>query len=449
MAFFCDRQWRGTTLNVEPGITDEASASHKTSIAGREQGKLQAIALVACLLLSTVSPYGVAQQAASPAGVTPPDAIKDLPPSPAPNYTAPVNTRSMAADFTKARTYFPNPLAPYKSITVATPRFTNVPRPYLVRDGKIYLSLSDAITLALENNYDIEIARYNLDIADTDILRTRAGALPRGVNTGLVTGTPGGAGSTLVAGGGPGGTSAGAGGAAAGAGGIVTTTTTAGPQPESLDPALTGTIQYESVETPSTNPFQGAPVLKTGTTLYNFAYNQGFQTGTALTVGFNNSRNTTNSQFNSYSPQYNTNFRATVTQHLLYGFGLSLNSRFIVQAKNNRRITDSSFRQQVLYTVNQIENIYWGLVSSYEDVQAKERALEQSKQLTADNRKQLEIGTLAPLDVVTSDSQVASDQQALISSQSALEYQQLIMKQAIARNLSDPVLSKAFEILKK
>ncbi len=125
------------------------------------------------------------------------------------------------------------------------------------------------------------------------------------------------------------------------------------------------------------------------------------------------------------------------------GFGWGVNGRFIVQAKNNRRITDSSFRQQILFTVNQIENIYWGLVSTYEDVQAKERALQQSTQLTADNRKQLEIGTLAPLDVVNSDSQVATDKQALISSQSALEYQQLIMKQAIARNLSDPVLSKA------
>ena len=120
-----------------------------------------------------------------------------------------------------------------------------------------------------------------------------------------------------------------------------------------------------------------------------------------------------------------------------------MNGRFIVQAKNNRRITDSSFRQQILYTVNQIENIYWGLVSAYEDVQAKERALQQSTQLTADNRKQLEIGTMAPLDVVNSDSQVATDKQALISSQSALEYQQLIMKQAIARNLNDPELSKA------
>ncbi len=96
-----------------------------------------------------------------------------------------------------------------------------------------------------------------------------------------------------------------------------------------------------------------------------------------------------------------------------------------MQAKNDRRITDSAFRQQVLYTVNQVENIYWGLVSAYEDEQAKERALGQSTQLTNDNRKQLQIGTLAPLDVVNSDSAVATDKQALVASKSNLEYQQL------------------------
>ena len=136
-------------------------------------------------------------------------------------------------------------------------------------------------------------------------------------------------------------------------------------------------------------------------------------------------------------------FRATATQHLLQGFGPGINGRFIVQAKNDRRITDSSFRQQLLYTVNQVENIYWALVSAYEDEQAKERALAQSTQLTADNRKQLEIGTLAPLDVVNSDSAVATDKQALVASKSNLEYQQLIMKQAIARNLNDPQLANA------
>jgi outer membrane protein TolC len=132
-----------------------------------------------------------------------------------------------------------------------------------------------------------------------------------------------------------------------------------------------------------------------------------------------------------------------VTQHLLQGAGIWVNKRFIYQAINDRRITDSTFRQQILYTVNQVENIYWGLASAYEDVQAKERALDQSTKLQSDDQKQLEIGTMAPLDVVTAESQVASDKQALISSQSNLNYQQQIIKQAVARNLNDPALEAA------
>ena len=127
----------------------------------------------------------------------------------------------------------------------------------------------------------------------------------------------------------------------------------------------------------------------------------------------------------------------------MQGAGIWVNKRFIYQALNNRRITDSSFRQQILYTVNQVETIYWGLVQAYEDVQAKERALDQSTKLVADYRKELEIGTVAPLDVVNVESSMASDKQALISAQSALNYQQQIIKQAIARNLNDPALSAA------
>ena len=348
-------------------------------------------------------------------------------------------------DYTQPKSHFWNPIAPYTATDVPAVTTQNTPRlDALLRDGKIYLSLSDAVTLALENNYDIAIARINLDIADTDILRTKAGSTIRGVSTGLVTNTLGGTTSTITSGGGPGGTSSGAGGGAAGANGLVLSTNGGGPLPESLDPVLTGTMQYEAADTQQSTTFiTGTNTLNQNTATYNFGYQQGFLTGTLFNFTFNNSRTTTNSERSFYSPQLNSYFQAKATQHLLQGFGLALNRRLIVQAKNNRRITDSSFRQQILFTVNQVENIYWGLVSAYEDEQAKERALMQSTQLTADNRKQLEIGTLAPLDVVNSDSAVATDKQALVASQTNLEYQQLLMKQAIARNLNDPQLSNA------
>jgi outer membrane protein TolC len=203
-------------------------------------------------------------------------------------------------------------------------------------------------------------------------------------------------------------------------------------------------VQYESAKTPQSTTFiTGTNQLDQNIGTYNFGYQQGFLTGTLFNFTFNNSRTTTNSFRSNFSPQLNSSFRAQATQHLLQGFGWGINGRFILQAKNDRRIADSAFRQQLLFTISQVEGIYWGLVSAYEDEQAKERALTQTTQLASDNRKQLEIGTLAPLDVVNSDSAVAADKQLLVASKTNLEYQQLLMKQAIARNLNDPVLSAA------
>jgi len=425
--------------------------------------KLRAAAAIAITLASTAPSWALGQQPSqqpatqqpntaqagtqqgNPANLDP--ALQGLPPEPAPNFTQPLYMRPTSHDYSKPRSYWPKPLAPYSPMTAEVPRFTNTMRlDDLVKDGKIYLSLADAVLLALENNYDIAIQRYNLDVADTDILRTKAGGLFLGVPSGLVTGTVGGTTSTVSAstGGGPGGTTASAGGAASGAAGITGTTNGGGPTPEQLDPTLTGTIQLERAITPQTTTFlTGTNTLNQNQNQYNFAYNQGFVTGTAMNLTFNNSYVTSNNQRSNYSPVLESSFQLKLTQHLLNGCCIGINDRFMVEAKNNRRITDSAFRQQLLYTINQVENIYWGLVSAYEDYQAKTRALAQSTQLASDNRKQLQIGTLAPLDVVNADSQVASDKQALIASQSTLEYQQLVMKQAIARNLDDPALTNA------
>ena len=409
---------------------------------------MQAAASIGLLLMSvSTQPVLAQQQATPPAPAATLTVASDqaMPQAPQPKLTEPLYLRDTGRDYTKAKGFFKNPIAPYTPIDVPLPRTGNTPRlDGLLRDGKIYLSLADAVALALENNYDIAIARINLDIADTDILRTKAGSTLRGVSTGTVTNTLGGTTSTVTGGGGPGGTSTSSGGSGAGASGLVLSTNGGGPAVEILDPILTGTLQYDAANTQqSSTLITGTNALNQDTGTYNFGYQQGFLTGTLFNFTFNNSRTTTNSQRASFSPQLNSSFQAKATQHLLQGFGWGINGRFILQAKNDRRITDSAFRQQLLYTVNQVENIYWGLVSAYEDEQAKERALTQSTQLTSDNRKQLEIGTLAPLDVVNSDSAVATDKQALVASQTNLEYQQLLMKQAIARNLNDSTLSNA------
>ena len=416
------------------------------------------------MTLVSILPQGLAQQATvkvsrqaqtqvSPTAPAAPQSVQNdttgtpgLPQAPDPKLTEPLFLRPTSTDYSKGKPFFPNPFRDYTSTTYVAARLGNTSQlDDLLRNGKIYLSLSDAVRLALENNYDIAIARINLDIADTDLLRAKAGSSLRGVSTGIVANTLGGTSSTITTGGGPGGTTSGAGGGGAGASGLVLSTNGSGPTPEVLDPVITGALEYQSQDQAQSTPLfsGGLSSIYNHTATYNAQYQQGFLTGTQVTVLFDNSRVTTNNPNSAYTPQFSATFQATVTQHLLQGFGTGINGRFILQAKNDRRITDSAFRQQLLYTVNQVENIYWGLVSAYEDEQAKERALTQSTQLAADNRKQLEIGTLAPLDVVNSDSSVASDKQALIASQTNLEYQQLIMKQAIARNLNDPQLSAA------
>jgi outer membrane protein TolC len=402
--------------------------------------KLRAIAAVT-LTMAACIPQGLVAQ--TPAGYSGPEKqASQLPVAPAPMATEPFDLNRSMRDFSKpyAR-FFGNPIKEFLPTTVAKASFENSVRLNdMVRDGKIYLSLSDAIALALENNYDLAIARYDLSIADTDILRTKTGQGPLGVPSGLVTNTLGGSASILSTGGGPGGTTGGAGGAGSGTAGLSLTTGGAGPAPESLEPTLTSTVSFDRDHAPAISFFQTGT---SSTNDYNFALAQGFVTGTNLQVAFNNTYATTSNSVSQYSPELNSTFKATVTQHLLQGAGIWVNKRYIYQALNDRRIADSTFRQQILYTVNQVESIYWGLVQAYEDLQAKERELDQSTQLLSDNRKQLEIGTMAPLDVVNAESTVATDRQSLIAAQSSLNYQQQIIKQAIARNLNDPKLSAA------
>jgi outer membrane protein len=354
-------------------------------------------------------------------------------------------------NYSHPRGYFPNPAGPYSPREVPAPTLTNTPRiNSMLQNGKLMLSLNDAIALALENNLDIAIARYNLNIADTDILRAKAGSATRGVNTGLVQGTPGGGvggfgtGATGAQGAGAGGTTGGAGGAGTGSSGLVTSTLGTGSNISSFDPIIQGTLSLERAKTPLSNTvFTGVPNLQQNTTNANFTYSQGFATGTNMSVGFNNSRVTTNSRFTSLSPALNSSFRFTLSQHLLQGFGFGPNQRFIKIAKNNREISDVAFRLQVITTVNQIQNIYWDLVNAYEDVKVKERSLALADKTLSDNKKQVEIGTLAPIEIVRAQSEASTRKQDLIVSQTNLQLQQLLMKNALSRSLTDAALVDA------
>jgi len=350
-------------------------------------------------------------------------------------------------EYSKPRSAFPNLLAPYTARHVNQPSLANTPRiGELMRDGKIYISMNDAVALALENNLDIAIARYNLNIADTDVWRAKAGSSTLGVNNGVIQNTPGGGvgGLGTQVGSGQGGTSVGAGGAGAGSGGIVQSTLGSGPLITSFDPILTGTFQLDQNRTQNVSPF--APLFSDShTTTWNFAYQQGFQWGTNLSVSFNNTRGSASplSQYQAFTSQFNSSFRAQATQHLLQGFGFAPNTRFIQIAKNNREISDVAFRWQITTTVDQIENMYWDLVFAYENVRVQQEQLAFAQKTLSDTKKQVEIGTLAPIEVVRAQSTVASDQQTLTVALTNLQLQQLLMKNAISRTLVDPVLADA------
>ena len=352
-------------------------------------------------------------------------------------------------DYSKPTPLLPNPFARYIPRDVAPPSFTNAPKiEQLIQNGKLMLSLNDAIAIALADNLDIAVARYNLPIADTDILRTKAGGSFLGVNSGVVSNTPGGGQGGVgsgISGAGAGGTTAGAGGAGVGAGGFVGSTSGAGPQPDSFDPVLSGTLSFERAIFPLSNSVTaGTSVLSQNTTTGNISYFQGFSPGTALTVGFNNNRLTSNSPRSSLDPNLSSSFRAQIRQHLLQGFGRGLNLRLLRTARNNKKIAEEAFRLQVISTVSQIENIYWDLVNAFEAFRVNERSLALAQKTLSDNQKQVEIGTLAPLDVVRAQSSVASAEQALIVSRTNLQLQQLVMKNALTRTLpSNSVLVQA------
>jgi len=349
-------------------------------------------------------------------------------------------------DYSIPRSAFPNVLQPYKPLQVAEPSFGNSARiDSLMRDGKIYLSIDDVVALALENNLDLEIARFNLNIAEADLLRARSGASILGVNTGIVQNTPGGGVGGLggTVGSGTGGTTVAAGGAGTGTNGLVSSTLGIGAPITSFDPQLTAALQLDKNNTESVSVFSPVPIVAQNTYTSNFGYTQGFTWGGALTGVFDNTHLTTNNPTSLLTPQLGSNFQFRFTQNLLQGFGFLPNTRFIRIAKNNREISDVAFRLQIITTVDQIEDMYWDLVYAFENVRVQQESLTYAQKALEDSKRQAQVGTAPPIQVVSAQSVVATDQQNLIVAQNNLQLQQLLLKNAISRSIEDPVLAEA------
>lgn len=331
------------------------------------------------------------------------------------------------------------PLSPYRPTNAPPLDLSNSPRlQSLIRDGKLYITLSDTIALAIENNLDLAYFRYNFPIAQTDYARTKAGGTVNGVNTGIVqSSTEGGFGSQNA-----GGAGASSGSAAAGAGGIVTSTLGAGTVVSSFDPFLNFKGFVDHNITQEGNQFlYGVPTFEQNTIEGLANYTQSFPLGTNVTVNYEGQRFANNSPYEAINPTLYSNFEVVFTQQLLAGFGLSTNERYIHIAKKNLKITDLAFRAQVIATVTQVENIYWDLVNAYEDEQVKERSLAFAQQTLQDDEKQLKLNAIPAMQVLKDQSDVATSEGDLTVSRANLRLNELLIKNAITKS-DDPLIDE-------
>ncbi len=356
----------------------------------------------------------------------------------------PTQTVAPQVPFNEMMRHSYNPFDAYRGDVVEPPSLANSPRlSSLIRDGKIYLSLRDAIDLALENNLDLVIARYNLPIAQTDVLRTGAGGILRGVNTGVVSGTPGGGAGAGAAGTGAGGTSTGAGGAGAGAAGIVSSTLGTGTLVSNYDPLIGAQVFDDYTAQPVANLQQvGVPIYKTHQFEANMSYAQAFPIGASLQVDWSNFRGSSNAIYDYFSPQYFSKVRAIASQQLLAGFGLGPNLRYLRIARTNQKISDIAFKGQVIATVTQICDIYWDLVNAYDTEQVNERSVAFASDTLEKSRKQFELQAIPEMDVLKAEGDLATRQQDLTLARTSLQLQELYMKNAITRSLDDPALEE-------
>jgi outer membrane protein len=330
---------------------------------------------------------------------------------------------------------FPNILAPYTSPRIPELKMSNSERLHnLIRNGKLELSTQDAIALALENNLDIDLSRYSLRYAQTDLLRTRSGNSFRGINPGLFGGVTAFGGGT--AGGSRGGTG-GAGGISGGGSAINIGAVSC------CDPFAGISVGFDQRATPlNTLIVAGTPVVNSHTTSVSTYFGQGFLTGTSYVVAISGDRQWTSSQNQLFNPQVPTGFTIGFNQHLLNGFGYRANAKFIRIANNNVAQADSVFRQQVMTTVANVLNLYSDLLYYRENVRVAEHALAYAQKLLSDNKRQVEIGTLAPIEVVRAESEVAARQQDLIVAQTNYLEQQEKLKTALSKHV-DPELASA------
>jgi outer membrane protein TolC len=335
---------------------------------------------------------------------------------------------------------------PYRSAGQPQNSLADSPRlESLLRAGNLYLSLQDTIALALENNLDIAIERYGPLLAEAALRKAEAGGLASGVSTSVLSGpssaTVSSSGTTAGTNNSAGAISSNASSSAVGASAI----TSSGPAIPSLDPALTGALSWGHLTTPQSSAFTtGTNELIQSQNVGNFGIQQSFLTGTTVSLGLNNTSVNSNNPRSDFNPATTSSLTLSLSQHLLQGFGPGVNARQIRIAKNNREVSDITFKLQVETTVAAVMELYWDLVSFNESVQVARDALTAANRLLEDNRKQVEVGTLAQIEVVRAEAEIASSEQTLLVAETRTLQQETILKTALSRTgVSNPAVAAA------
>lgn len=334
-----------------------------------------------------------------------------------------------------------NPFAPYLPSTAPQLNLSNSPRlKDLELNNKLYLSLREAIALAIENNLDLAYFRFNLPIARTDLARTKAGGMANGVNLDVQQNTPGGNAESFSAGSSGGGAGSAAA-SAGGAGGIVTSTLGSGTPIYDYDPELSASGYVDHNRQQLTNIVTtGTPVFDQNTVQAQASYQQHFPLGTSVQFNYQGLRQTTNSLYNATNPTLESSFQLYVTQPLLAGFGLASNNRYIHIAKRNMQLTSLGFRAQVIATITQVEDIYWDLVNAYEDEQVKENSLHFALKTLDDDQKQYKLEAIPQMQVLKDETDVAKREGDLTIARANLRLNELLIKNALTKTISDPGL---------
>jgi outer membrane protein len=317
---------------------------------------------------------------------------------------------------------------PYEARQIPPVRLANTSRlESLIKAGNIYISAQDVVALVLENNIDIEVQRYGPLLAREVLRRAEAGGLLRSVGQGVAAGPT----SVSLAG-----VSINTNGAPEVSNGGVNSSvlTQLGPLIPTFDPSITAFSNFAHTTTPQSNTLlTGTQALIFDTRTFQATYTQNSHIGTSASLSFTSQYQRVNSAFFSLNPYDTANLDLTITQNLLNGFGRAVNDRNILVQKNNVKVTDLQFKQQVMTTITAALNIYWDLVSFNQDVKARQEETATAQQLLENNQKQVQIGTLAEIEVTRAQAQLYTAKQDLLISQTNLLQQETILKNVLSR----------------